>query len=296
MKTNFEHFSKQVVRILLSITLPCTAAAETQDAAPPETYTLGLDNSTTGTIHITVDDIIGVTSDNGGTTFTFTQEEVIASQTEDCIITGKVITASSHLKDILSDDKSYMGMLRENHDSQNGGFSGVGGLKDNGTDYEFVFNRAVPNSTIGSNAVLDSEQTRYKVLRNTMPNGIIPTLQYIYDAITVDKSTVAIAVLRTPSNSDDMYAISILDTQGKFMDFVVGCPIAESSDTDGLTSVAISKQRLEPSTIFLGTVYGVDDIIEANHYSLTGVITPEPTTTTLGLAALAGLCTRRRRK
>ena len=281
MKTIFEHFSKQVVRILLSITLPCTAA----DFSPLD---LGISN-----LNIKMEDIIAEGTPGSGV-LALSKQQTKNSRTMDCIATGKITDKASWLNSMLADQDSYLGMLRENKKSSSDGYSSVGGMAFTSTGdrkYEFVFNRAEPRATLTN--VIDESQ--YTILYNTMPNESIPTLQFIHDCILLKNWQASIGILRTPSNSDDMYALSVLDDQGNYMDFVVGCPIAESTDMAGLAQVKMDTQRLQATTVFLGTGYGVADIIAANHYALTHHM-PEPTTATLGLAALAGLCTRRRRK
>lgn len=295
MKTNFEHFSKQVVRILLSITLPCTAAAETQDAAPPETYTLG-QGAHGGEIHITENDIIGVL-DEKTHNISFTEAQTLESRTKDCIVTAVVTDKEAWYKQIPKDNCSYLGMKREGNLPDADAYSCVGGTASysDGT-YQFVFNRAEPGSNIGKkDIVYSSTEFPYEVLRNTMTDGVAPTLQGIYDAIAKNGCTVAVSILRTPAETMDMYAISIMDTNENFMDYVVGSAISGPSDMSGLVQVNMDAQRFSGGTLFLGNDYGMEDLIEANHYSLVHHM-PEPTTTTLGLAALAGLCTRRRRK
>lgn len=295
MKTNFEHFSKQVVRILLSITLPCTAAAETQDAAPPETYTLGL-GAHGGEIHITENDIIGVMNDKTHNVNLSTTEQK-ESETKDCIVTAVVTDKDAWYSQIPGDNRSYLGMKRNGSQPDADAYSCVGGTVSypDGTN-QFVFNRAEPGSKMGPKDIVNSTADMpYEVLCNTMTDGEAPTLQGIYDAIAKNGCTVAIGILRTPGISMDMYAISIKDSNDVFQDYVIGCAISSTADQSGLVQVNMDPHRFSGGTLFLGNDYGMEDLIAANHYSLVHHM-PEPTTATLGLAALAGLCTRRRRK
>lgn len=99
-------------------------------------------------------------------------------------------------------------------------------------DYQFVFNRAHPGSTIGDAIIQNNEATKYNTL---IQEGGAFTLQRLADALTAGRKA-AISLLRTPKDyTNDMLGLSILvgqDEQGnhQFEDYVVACEIFSAGD------------------------------------------------------------------
>lgn len=219
---------------------------------------------------------------------------------KDCIVTA-VFGKHNDWEHIVQDNESYVGIERE-HDKQAAyAWSCVGAVFGNttrtGAVLDLAFNRADPGSKIADAVVHDTDTTPYKALLPDGQFGAI-TLKDIYDNL-VGGNHVALSILRTPSeHSLDMFAVTIYnESDESFKDYVVGCEIASTGDEVGIMKIKIDHTRFDSGITFIGDAYGIQDIIAANRYALTGnmpIPVPEPATATLSLLALAGLCARRR--
>lgn len=250
------------------------------------------------TMNISVNDIYGHGPlTNKVTTIT----DVDATDGKDCIVSMK-FWGKEHenwINQMVSgkgDEDSYLGIRREGAAEASDAYSCVGGYYNHGSltyGYQLLFNRDKPESKL-SHIVVPSSEDQYIIQKG----DVCPTLQQIHDWTLADNKSVALAILRTPSPySLDMFCVTFYDeTTKEFTDFVMGCEVAHSGDDVGIAELDYHENRFGTGYAFFGENYGVDDIIAANHYTLTGVMpVPEPATATLSLLALAALAARRRR-
>lgn len=263
-------------------------------------------NDQLGMTHIQVDDDLLLSFTNNKGIYNLSREQQGLTKGMDMIIAGIFTDKDGWYHSIPGDDRSYIGIERLDAPNKAYAFSCAGAYHETIKDgYQFVFNRANPESAIKDAVIPNNDTYHY----NTVSGS--PTtfdLSYLYNALHSGKKA-AIALLRTPeSNRDDMFAVSIWTGtdpetgEHTFDDFVVTCEVSAVGDDSAVKSVAYDPQRLTGAFFFVAKDkeehYGVDDIVAVNHYILAGDIphpTPEPTTATLSLLALAALAARRRR-
>lgn len=283
----------KTILLTLPLLLPTLCQAEFSLGATPDPTRYSL----------TVDDLLFSFSDSKGA-YDLSPEQRQLTMGKDMIISGIFTDKKSWYQKIPEDERSYIGIERADATGFDT-FSCVGGTYKTLTgDYQFVFNRAHPGSTIGDAIIQNNEATKYNTL---IQEGGAFTLQRLADAVTAGRKA-AISLLRTPKDyTNDMLGLSILvgqDEQGNhlFEDYVVACEIFSAGDDSAVKAVAYDPQRLTGVYYFVApdsaTDYGMHDVLAANHFILAGDIPhpmPEPTTATLSLLALAALTVRRRR-
>lgn len=279
--------------LTLPLLLPALSQAELSFGATPDPTRYSL----------TVDDLLFSFTDSKGA-YELSPEQRQLTLGKDMIISGIFTDKKSWYQQITGDERSYIGIERADATGFDT-FSCVGGTHKTLTgDYQFVFNRAQPGSTIGDAIIQNDEVTKYTTL---IQEGGAFTLQRLQDALTAGRKA-AISLLRTPKNyTNDMLGFSILvgeDEHGNhlFEDYVVACEIFSAGDDSAVKSVAYDPQRLTGGFYFVApdsaTNFGMNDLLAANHFILAGDIphpVPEPATATLSLLALAALATRRKR-
>ncbi len=253
-------------------------------------------------LHLTVDDLLFTFTNSKGK-YLLSAEQRELTKGKDMIIAGIFTDKSGWYQQIPNDDRSYIGIERMDASSSAYAYSCAGAYKETLKDgYQFVFNRADPESAIKDAVIPNNDQFKYQT---KIGDASVFTLQNLYDALKSGHKA-AISLLRTPQdNRDDMLAVSILyynpDGTHYFDDFVVACEVSDVGDDSSVKSVAYDPQRLSGGFYFVDKDekgFEEDDIIAANHYILAGDIphpTPEPATATLSLLALAALVSRRRR-
>lgn len=279
--------------LTLPLLFPAFCQAETSFGAAPDPTHYSL----------TTDDLLFSFTDSKGI-YELSPEERQLTMGKDMIIAGIFTDKRGWYQQISDDNRSYIGIERADATGFDT-FSCAGGYVGTLTGgYQFVFNRAKPESTIGTAVILNDEATQYSTL---IEEGAAFTLQRLEDALTAGRKA-AISLLRTPKDyTNDMLGLSILvgeDEQGNhlFEDYVVACEIFSAGDDSTVKSVAYDPQRLTGGYYFVApdnkTDFGMDDLLAANHYILAGDIphpVPEPSAATLSLLALAGLMARRKR-
>lgn len=251
---------------------------------------------------LTVDDLI-VKFTNSKGEYLLNAEQQELTKGKDMIIAGIFTDKKGWYQQISGDDRSYIGIEREDAAERSDAFSCAGAYHETlAGGYQFVFNRANPESTIGSAVIPNNEQYKYTT---KIEEGGSFTLQRLEDALKSGHKA-AIALMRTPEdNRDDMLAVSILygnpNGEHYYQDFVVTCEVSAVGDDSAVKGVAYDPQRLTAGFYFVDKDdhgFNENDILAANHYILAGDIphpTPEPATATLSLLALAALASRRRR-
>ncbi len=264
-------------------------------------------NDLLGVTHVDVKDDLFVSFTNSKGEYDLNTEEQQRTLGMDMIIAGIFTDKQGWYQQIPGDNRSYIGIERLDAPSRAYAFSCAGAYPSGSVtgDYQFVFNRADPESAIKDAVIPNNEEYKYTTVKG---NPVTFTRQYLENALAGGKKA-AIALLRTPeSDRDDMLAVSIWTGtdpetgEHTFEDFVVTCEVSAVGDDSAVKGVAYDPQRLSGAFYFVAkhkdSHYGVDDIVAVNHYILAGDIphpTPEPTTATLSLLALAALAARRRR-
>ena len=252
--------------------------------------------------HIDVLDDLFISFTNSKGEYDLNAEEQTKTLGMDMIIAGIFTDKKGWYQQIPGDDRSYIGIERADAPTRSEAFSCAGAYHETLTDgYQFVFNRANPESTIGTAVIPNDSQYPYTTITGS-PTTF--TLSYLYNELAAGHKA-AIALLRTPTvNSKDMFAVSILKGTDPetgahiFEDFVVACEVSAVGDDSAVKGIAYDPQRLTGGFYFLGKNYDEEDIVAANHYILAGDIphpVPEPATATLSLLALGALAARRRR-
>lgn len=241
-------------------------------------------------ISITPDDLFAQLTNQGSGNvldLTKTPGEVEKTFGKDSIITGRFdITKIDAIA--TDNDTSYIGIRRVRNsqtESESIAFSCAGVTRQDG----YVFNRSQPGTTMGSTIITDN----YEVL---IGQDMITPAELASQLRA--GNTAALTLLRTPHPGElDVIVISVRDGQtGAFTDYAVGLDISTELDVVGLDLFMMDKHRFDAGDIYIGTSFSLDDAVAATHHILGGPLTPEPTTATLSLMALAGLCGRRKRQ